>query len=226
MGSLDETPETRGIAHFLEHMAFNGSENVPEGELLPRLERFGLSFGADTNAHTGFDETVYKLNLPNVDEAVIDEAFMLFRETADKLTLDQGAIDRERGIILSEKRTRNTTPFKLLLAQMEFFASGSGLLEQLPIGTEETINSINAEQMRAFYEAHYHPEKAFLVFVGDVDPGAVIDRIEATIGDWQPGTEPAPIAKASGSRQRVREGRVSPRPRDDALDCAGQPDAV
>ena len=195
VGSLDESPGIRGIAHFLEHMAFNGSENVPEGELLPRLERFGLSFGADTNAHTGFDETVYKLNLPNVDAAVIDEAFMLFRETADKLTLDQGAIDRERGIILSEKRTRNTTPFKLLLAQIEFFASGSGLLEQLPIGTEETIRSINAEQMRAFYEAHYHPEKAFLVFVGDVDPASVIERIETTFGDWQPGTQPAPIAK-------------------------------
>ena len=199
VGSLDESPETRGIAHFLEHMAFNGSENVPEGELLPRLERFGLSFGADTNAHTGFDETVYKLNLPNVDEAVIDEAFMLFRETADKLTLDQGAIDRERGIILAEKRARNTTPFKLLLAQIEFFAGGSGLLEQLPIGTEETINSIDARQMRAFYEAHYHPEKAFLVFVGDVDPESVIERIEATFGNWRPETPPAPIAKAKAA---------------------------
>jgi len=207
VGSLDESPEVRGIAHYLEHMAFNGSENVPEGELLPRLERFGLSFGADTNAHTGFDETVYKLNLPNVDDAVIDEAFMLFRETADKLTLDQGAIDRERGIILSEKRTRNTTPFKLLLAQIEFFASGSGLLEQLPIGTEETINSINAEQMRAFYEAHYHPEKAFLVFVGDVDPDSVIERIEATFGDWRPGTQPAPIAEAAAAV--IEPGKVS-----------------
>lgn len=196
-GSLDESPETRGIAHYLEHMAFNGSENVPEGELLPRLERFGLSFGADTNAHTGFDETVYKLNLPNVEPAVIDEAFMLFRETADKLTLAQDAIDRERGIILSEKRTRNTTGFQLLLAQMEFFTSGSGLLEQLPIGTDETIQNINAEQMRAFYEAHYHPEKTFLVFVGDVDPESVIERIEATFGDWRPETPPAPIATAA-----------------------------
>ncbi|MEM7610260.1 MAG: insulinase family protein [Pseudomonadota bacterium] len=189
-GSLDETPETAGIAHYLEHMAFNGSENIPEGEMIARLERFGLSFGADTNAHTSFDETVYKLNLPTVGEAILDESFFIMRETADKLLLKQDAIDRERGIIVSEKRSRNTNSFQRLVEQMRFYTAGSGLVDKLPIGTDESIASINEDQMRAFYEAHYRPDKAFFVFVGDVEPEQIIDRIEETFGDWSnPETE-------------------------------------
>ncbi len=205
-GSFSEKPDERGIAHYLEHMAFNGSENIPEGEMIHRLERSGLSFGADTNAHTSFDETVYKLNLPNVEVEVLDEAFMLMRETADKLTLAADAIDRERGIIRSEKRARNTPGFQKLIAQMEFFGAGSGLVESLPIGTDETIDSINSEQMRAFYESHYHPEKAFFVFAGDLEPEKAIARIRETFSDWRPDTAPAPIATAnlaSGEPGRV-----------------------
>ena len=98
-GSLNETDDTRGIAHFLEHMAFNGSENVPECEMTKRLERFGLAFGADTNASTSFDETIYQLELPDVSEAMLNETLGLMRETAERLTLAPGAIERERGVI-------------------------------------------------------------------------------------------------------------------------------
>ena len=98
-GSLNETDETRGIAHFLEHMAFNGSENIPEGEMTKRLERFGLAFGADTNASTGFEETTYQLELPDVSEEMLNETLEIMRETAERLTLAADAIDKERGVI-------------------------------------------------------------------------------------------------------------------------------
>ena len=105
-GSLNETEATRGIAHFLEHMAFNGSENIPESEMTKRLERFGLAFGADTNASTSFDETIYQLELPDVGEEILNETLMIMRETADRLLLAPDAIDRERGVIQAERRAR------------------------------------------------------------------------------------------------------------------------
>lgn len=194
VGSLDEAEDELGIAHYLEHMAFNGSKNIPEGEMIKRLERHGLSFGADTNAHTSFDETVYKLNLPNVDDDVVDEAFMLMRETASNLTLAQDAIDRERGIIRSEKRTRNNAAYQRTVAEWEFFTRGSGLTDRMPIGTDEAIDNMQADQFRAFYDAHYHPEKAMFVFVGDLPVDRVVAQIESTFGDWEGVSRPAPIA--------------------------------
>ena len=202
VGSLDEAEDELGIAHYLEHMAFNGSKNIPEGEMIKRLERIGLSFGADTNAHTSFDETVYKLNLPNVDDEVVDEAFMLMRETASNLTLAQDAIDRERGIIRSEKRTRNSAAYQRTVAEWEFFTRGSGLTDRMPIGTDEAIDSMQANQFRAFYDTHYHPEKAMFVFVGDLPVDRVIAKIEATFGDWEGVNEPTPIATLPGAEMR------------------------
>ena len=201
-GSLNETDDELGLAHYLEHMAFNGSKNIPEGEMIKRLERHGLSFGADTNAHTSFDETVYKLNLPNVDDEVVDEAFMLMRETASNLTLAQDAIDRERGIIHSEKRTRNNAAYKRTIAEWDFYTRGSGLIDRLPIGTDESIESLQAPQFRAFYDANYHPEKAFFVFVGDLPAERVVAQIESTFADWQGATGPAPIPVLPGADMR------------------------
>jgi zinc protease len=98
-GSLMEADDQQGLAHFLEHMAFNGSKNVPEGEMVKILERRGLAFGADTNASTSFDETVYTLDLPKTDDPTVDDAMMLFREAAGELTIDPAAVDRERGVV-------------------------------------------------------------------------------------------------------------------------------
>lgn len=185
-GSLNETEEQRGLAHFLEHMAFNGSENVPEGEMIKRLERYGLSFGADTNASTGFDQTTYKLNLPTVEEEVLDEAFFLMRETADKLVLDEEAIERERGVIASEKAARDSIEFRILVERLGFFTQGSGLVERLPIGVNETIATMPREEFVKYYRGYYRPENTFIVFAGDIEPDEAIARIEEYFGDWQP----------------------------------------
>lgn len=191
-GSINETQAQRGLAHFLEHMAFNGTKNVPEGEMIKRLERFGLSFGADTNASTSFDQTIYKLNLPNVKEEVIDEAFFLMRETVQNMLLEPGAIDRERGVIQSEKRTRDSAGFRRMVDQMSFITPGTGLIERLPIGTDETIATMPAAEFKAYYEAYYHPENTFVVFVGDYPKEQAIAKITQTFADWTPERDVAP----------------------------------
>ncbi|WP_309646323.1 insulinase family protein, partial [Phenylobacterium sp.] len=117
-GSLMETDKQQGIAHFLEHMAFNGSKTVPEGDMIKILERLGLAFGADTNASTDFDETVYKLDLPRTDDETVDTSLMLLREAAGNLTLDPAAIDRERGVVLSEERARDTPPYRVYKSRL------------------------------------------------------------------------------------------------------------
>ncbi|MBL4853317.1 MAG: insulinase family protein [Robiginitomaculum sp.] len=186
-GSLNETDEQRGLAHFLEHMAFNGTKNVPEGEMIKRLERYGLQFGADTNAHTNFTETVYKLNLPEVSEDILDEAFFIMRETAENMTLDPGAIDRERGIIHSEKRARSDTAnFRAMLAKLEFSTGGSRLIARLPIGTDETLNTMQSDLFESYYRQYYRPENTFVLLVGDVDTDLAIKKIKDTFADWQP----------------------------------------
>ncbi|MGD2133088.1 MAG: insulinase family protein [Maricaulaceae bacterium] len=185
-GSLMEDDDQLGLAHFLEHMAFNGSQNVPEGEMVRILERTGLAFGPDTNAYTSLEETVYQLDLPNTEETTIDTAFMLLREVADKLTIEPDAVDRERGVVLSEYRVNNTYVRRYRDAAQGFLFPGQRFVDRSPIGTPEILQTAPAERIRDFYEAYYRPERALLVFVGD----APVDEIETLIGqmfgDWAP----------------------------------------
>src|SRR5690606_30494030 len=136
VGSFAEADDQRGLAHFLEHMAFNGSTHVPEGEMVKLLERKGLAFGADTNASTGFDETIYKLDLPHATDDLIDTGLMLMRETASELTIAPEAVDRERGVILSERRARDTYQLRSLVDQFAFAMPAMTVAQRIPIGTE------------------------------------------------------------------------------------------
>jgi len=183
-GSINEADDEKGIAHFLEHMAFNGSKNIPEGEMIPRLEKFGLAFGPDTNASTGFFDTTYQLELPEVNEDIINEAMFIMRETASNLLLESTAIEDERGIILAEKRARSSPAFNASIAQLNYFMDGTLIPERLPIGTEETIKSVTPEQFRAFYEGYYRPENTFIVLVGDMEPAYAANKISEYFNDW------------------------------------------
>jgi zinc protease len=197
-GSIYETEETEGIAHFLEHMAFNGSQNVPEGEMVKLLQRAGLAFGADTNAYTSFRETVYTLDLPKTDDETVDTALFLMREAADNLLFDAKAIDRERGVVLSEERTRNSPEYRLTRARLNFLLRGQAVPERFPIGDTEDIRSVDAADFRAFYEGHYRPERALLVIVGDFEPAAMDAKIRARFSDWRaegPATDVAPLGR-------------------------------
>ncbi|MHA4835415.1 M16 family metallopeptidase [Sphingopyxis sp. MSC1_008] len=185
VGSFAEADDQRGLAHFLEHMAFNGSTNVPEGEMIKLLERKGLAFGADTNASTGFDETIYKLDLPNASDDLIDTGLMLMRETGGNLTIDPAAVDRERGIILSERRARDTYQLRSLIDQLDFQMQGMNVASRIPVGTEEVIKTAPASRLRDLYDRYYRPERATLVMVGDFDPAAIESKIKARFADWE-----------------------------------------
>ncbi|WOF42665.1 insulinase family protein [Sphingopyxis indica] len=198
VGSFDEADDQRGLAHFLEHMAFNGSTHVPEGEMIKLLERKGLAFGADTNASTGFDQTLYKLDLPSASDDLIDTGLMLMRETASELTLDPAAIDRERGVILSERRARDSYQLRNLADQFAFAMPGMIVADRLPIGTEEVIRTAPASRLRDLYDRYYRPERATLVMVGDFDTAAVEAKIKARFADWQ-GRGPAGPEPGLGS---------------------------
>lgn len=206
-GSINESDETQGLAHFLEHMAFNGSENIPEGEMIKTLEKYGLAFGADTNASTSFFETSYQLELPEVDETLVNKTLMIMRETADNLTLDADAIERERGVILAEKRARSSPGFDAFLDSLDFYLGNTLIPKRLPIGTEETIKTVKAEQFRAFYEGYYRPENTFIVFVGDFETDFAAAKIEEYFGDWEAngaGLEAIEIDALPPSQTRVR----------------------
>jgi zinc protease len=185
-GSLDETDSERGYAHFIEHMAFNGSTRVPEGEMVKLLERKGLAFGADTNASTNFEQTLYSLDLPEVSPDLLDTALMLIRETASELTIAPEAVARERGVVLSEMRDRNSYAWRNFLDSVAFSYPSARYAERMPIGTAETLNAATAESLRTFWQREYVPAQATLIVIGDVDPFAVEAAIRAKFGDWQP----------------------------------------
>jgi len=184
-GSIDEEDHEQGFAHYVEHMAFNGSTNIPEGEMVKLLEREGLAFGADTNASTGFERTQYRLDLPRADEGLLDTALMLMRETASELTIAEDAVERERGIILSERRVRNGYDFKSTVDRLKFNFPGSRISRRLPIGTIETLEAATGGGLRAFWEREYVPADTVLIVVGDFDPALVEEKIQSRFADWE-----------------------------------------
>jgi zinc protease len=186
VGSLMERDDQQGLAHFLEHMAFNGSTNVPtRGEMVKDLERLGLAFGADTNAQTGFDATVYKFDLPKSDNQTVDTSLMLLREIAGNLLLDQAAMDQERGVILSEERLRDTPAYRVNKERSSFMMEGQRPPERFPIGLVPVIQNAKADLIADIYHRYYRPERATLVVVGDIDPDAMEAKIQARFADWK-----------------------------------------
>lgn len=202
-GRLDEREGERGLAHYVEHMAFNGSTNVPEGEMVRLLERLGLAFGADTNAATAFDYTQYRLDLPRADEELLDTALMLMRETASELLFDPGAVERERGVMLAERRDRTTYTLLNSADQIDFMFPGSRFSTRFPLADREDVASASAETLKAFWQRTYIPEKTTLVVVGDFDPALVEAKIRARFADWSARSgEPQPDAGPSDPAYR------------------------
>jgi zinc protease len=201
VGSLMERDDQQGLAHYLEHMAFNGSKTVQAGEMVKILERLGMAFGADTNASTSYDETVYRLDLPKTDAETVDTALRLLRDVGGNLTLDPAVIEQERGVVLSEERARDTPQYKVFQERFAFQLKGQRPPSRQPIGKIETIKAINRQSMADFYQAYYRPERAFLVAVGDFDLDAMEAKIKAAYGDWKatapdgPNLDPGPVAK-------------------------------
>ncbi len=184
VGMREAVPAQAGIPHFIEHMAFNGSTHIPEGELVKQLERLGLAFGADTNAETDLEHTTYKLDLPNLKPETVDGALTVMREIASELTLDPAAVDRERGVLVSEYRVRNVPALRRTIDalgnQIGDPRFGPGIT-----GTPESLTAITPAQLRAFYQGYYRPERATMVMVGDFDVDAMEAEIRSRFSNWQ-----------------------------------------
>ncbi len=185
-GSLEEDDSQQGLAHFLEHMAFKGSTHVAEGEMVRILQRKGLAFGPDTNAHTSYDETVYALDLPEVDADTVSTGLMLMRETASELKLDAGAFDRERGVILSEERLRDTPQYRGAIGLIDVLLAGQRVPLRSPIGKVDIISNAPVDLVRDYYRANYRPDRATLIVVGDIDPATIEAEIRQRFEDWKP----------------------------------------
>lgn len=197
-GSLQENDDQQGLAHVLEHMAFKGSTHVPEGEMIRILQRKGLAFGPDTNAHTSYGETVYTLDLPEADADTVSTGLMLMRETASELTLDGKALESERGVVLSEQRLRDTPQYRAGLGIMNSLLAGQRVTERAPIGKTDIIRNAPVDLVRDYYRANYRPDRATLMMVGDIDPAAMEAEIKQRFGDWK-AVGPAPAEPDLGT---------------------------
>ncbi|HEX4738951.1 MAG TPA: insulinase family protein [Allosphingosinicella sp.] len=208
VGSMYEREDQRGLAHFIEHMVLNGTTHVPEGEFVKRLERAGLKFGPDTNATTEFQQTVYMLDLPETDAGTIDTALFMLREATGEATFAPDAIDRERGVVLSEERTRATPQLRNAEDELGYLLKGDVLPTRMPIGSTDVIRTANHDKFVEFYNAYYRPERATLIAVGDFDVDQMEAKIRAQFGGWQgrgkPGAElPAPQVAARSEESRI-----------------------
>lgn len=191
-GSLMEADNQQGLAHFLEHMAFNGTRNFPSGEMVEYFQRLGMGFGSHTNAHTSFDETVYKLELPNAQPGTLDEGLKLFRDYADGMLLGQPEIDKERGVILSEKRSRDSPDWRAFVDWVGFSLAGSIIGNRLPIGIEPVISGAPRERFLDFYRSWYVPNRMTVIAVGQVDPAGIEQHVRQHFQDFAQPEAPKP----------------------------------
>ena len=178
VGSILEEDNQRGLAHFLEHMCFNGTKHFPGNLLREYLESIGVKFGVNLNAYTAVDETVYNIsNVPVIRDGVIDSCLLILHDWADDLTLDPKEIDKERGVIHEEWRTSMGAQMRMFETTFPLIFSGSKYAHRLPIGTMEVIDNFPYQDLRDYYEKWYRPDQQGIIVVGDID----VDQIEEKI---------------------------------------------
>jgi zinc protease len=179
VGSILENDDQQGLAHFMEHMSFNGTKHFPKNELVSYLQKAGVRFGSDLNAFTGFDQTVYQLPIPTDDPEILKNGFLIMRDWAQDATLDSSEIEKERGVILEEKRLGKSAQQRLQYKYLPVIFNQSRYSNRLPIGTEEVLKNFTPQTIRSFQADWYRPDLQALIVVGDID----INTTEKTIKD-------------------------------------------
>lgn len=185
VGSLHETEEERGIAHFVEHMVFRGTRAHPGDALTSELQRMGVAFGAENTAFTYYDHTTYHIDLPNTREETVRRGMGIFREYAEAVSFDPKFIELERGVVLSEKATRDTADYRTSMTNLRFLWPKSRAVERPPIGVEQTVQHCSRDQLVAFYDAWYRPERMALVVVGAIEVESTVRAIRETFGSLE-----------------------------------------
>jgi len=181
-GSLDEADDQQGLAHVVEHMAFNGSEHFKPGELISYFESTGARLGPHVNAYTGFEETVYMLDLPSDKPEIVEKGFTAFGDFAGGLSLDAKEIDKERGVVVEEWRGGLGAGSRIRDKQIPILFYQSRYAERLPIGKPEILKAFPPARLRAFYDTFYRPENMGVVAVGDMDPQKLEALVKSTFG--------------------------------------------
>ena len=180
VGSIQENDDQRGLAHFLEHMCFNGTEHFPGNDIVKWCETIGVKFGRDLNAYTSIDQTVYNIsNVPTTREGIVDSCLLILHDWADGLLLQPEEIDKERGVIHEEWRLRTSAQMRMLERDLPQLYPGSKYGHRMPIGLMEIVDNFKPEVLRAYYEKWYRPDNQAILVVGDVD----VDRVEQKIKD-------------------------------------------
>ncbi|MFA8300921.1 MAG: M16 family metallopeptidase [Hyphomicrobiales bacterium] len=181
-GSVLEDESQRGLAHFVEHMAFNGSEHFKKNELVNVLERMGVKFGAELNAYTSFDETVYMLSVPTDQQGLVDTAFLILKDWASALDMEGEEIDKERGVIHEEWRLGLGANDRMQKKNFPKVFAGSLYAERIPIGLMSVVDKAPYERLRTFYSDWYRPDLQAIVVVGNIDVDKMEKQIKSTFG--------------------------------------------
>jgi zinc protease len=209
VGSTYEAPAERGFSHFVEHMAFRGSKNFPDGELNRSLERLGLRFGADTNAATGQYTTTYRFDLPGADAKSLAQALAITRDIASDVSFEPKAVETEAGVVMSEAAMRMGPARRSDIAELLFQLNDPRAVA-MPGGQADIVQQPTASDLKRFYRAYYRPDRAILTVVGDVDPGQMEAQIVDKFQDWKgvdaDGSDPVfhvPLQRALEARVHV-----------------------
>ncbi len=184
-GSLNETDAQKGLAHFMEHLCFNGTENFPPGKLIPYFESIGMEFGADLNAFTSFDQTAYMLFTPDTENEQIDRALMVLSDYAFRASLVIEEIDKERGVILEESRRGKGASQRVRDKLWPELFAGSRFAERLPIGDEDVIANAPRKEFVDYYRTWYRPENTTIVMVGDAEPERMVPLMKKWFGKYK-----------------------------------------
>lgn len=192
VGSVVEDNDQLGLAHFVEHMAFNGTKNFPKLETVTFLESLGMRFGPSINAFTSFDETVYMLQVPTDKPEVLAKAMLILEDWAHNVSFDPAEVDKERGVIIEEWRLRRGAGARMMDQQLPTLLKGSQYAERLPIGTTENLQTFKHESLTRFYKDWYRPDLMAVVAVGDFDTAAVQQLITKHFASLPRATTPRP----------------------------------
>lgn len=183
-GSILEEENQRGLAHFVEHMCFNGTKNFEKNEIIQYLESVGIKFGPDLNAYTSFDETVYMLTVPSDSAELVDKGFLILEDWAFNLTMADEEIDKERGVIIEEWRMGRGPWQRMQDKYLPALFNGARYAERLPIGKKEVIEGFEYETLRSFYKDWYRPDLMAVVVVGDMDAELVEEKIKKHFSEY------------------------------------------
>ena len=194
VGSIQENDDQRGLAHFLEHMCFNGTENFKGNDIVKWCETIGVKFGRDLNAYTSIDQTVYNIsNVPTTREGIVDSCLLILHDWADGLLLEAEEIDKERGVIHEEWRMRTSAQMRMLERDLPRLYPNSKYGYRMPIGLMEIIDNFKPEVLRAYYEKWYRPDNQAIIVVGDVDVDKVEQKIKNLFGSIKMPANPAAV---------------------------------